>query len=82
MFPAPRQQGVDGMTFSDDEIRSIKNSTLIIHGRDDEVIPFANSEKLFSLISNAQLHAFGRCGHWTQIEHKDDFNALVSRFLA
>jgi 2-hydroxymuconate-semialdehyde hydrolase len=82
MFPEPRQQGVDGMTFSDDEIRSIKNPTLIIHGRDDKVIPFENSEKLFSLISNAQLHAFGRCGHWTQIEHKDDFNALAVRFLA
>ena len=28
-----------------------------------------------------RLHVFGRCGHWTQIEHADAFNRLVLDFL-
>jgi len=81
MFPAPRQQWVDAMAFADEEIRAIPHSSLIIHGREDRVIPFSNSTKLFSLIENAELHAFSHCGHWTQIEHRDSFNQLLSHFL-
>jgi len=81
MFPAPRQQGVDAMAFPDEQIRQIKNETLIIHGREDKVIPFENSLKLFRLIEHSELHGFGRCGHWTQIEHADRFNRLVAGFL-
>ena len=36
---------------------------------------------MFEAIPNAQLHAFGKCGHWTQIEHARRFHALVSDFL-
>ena len=32
--------------------------------------------------TRSQLHVFGRCGHWTQIEHADEFNALLGEFLA
>lgn len=81
MFPAPRQQWIDAMTFSDDEIQSITCPTLITHGREDLVIPAANAHHLFSLIENSQLHLFGKCGHWAQIEHADTFNKLVSSFL-
>jgi 2-hydroxymuconate-semialdehyde hydrolase len=28
-----------------------------------------------------QLKAFGRCGHWTQIEHAAAFAELVTDFL-
>jgi 2-hydroxymuconate-semialdehyde hydrolase len=82
MFPAPRQQGVDDMTFADDDISKLKNETLIIHGREDKVIPFDNALKLFSLIERSQVHGFGQCGHWTQIEHAETFNKLVSDFMA
>ncbi len=82
MFPSPRQQGVDDMTFQDDKINALDNQTLIIHGREDDVIPFSNATKLFSLINNSELHGFGKCGHWTQIEHAAKFNQLVSEFLA
>jgi pimeloyl-ACP methyl ester carboxylesterase len=29
-----------------------------------------------------QLHVFGQCGHWVQMEHTDAFNRLVVDFLA
>ena len=81
MFPAPRQNGVDGLTSREEDIRALPHETLVIHGREDQIIPLSNSLTLASLISRSQLHVFGRCGHWTQIEHAARFNRLVSNFL-
>ncbi len=81
MFPEPRQQWVDFMARTDDEIRGIRQRTMIVHGREDQVIPLANSFKLLELIDDAQLHVFGHCGHWTQIEQNKRFNKLVNDFL-
>ena len=82
MFPAPRQRSVDGLASSEDAIRALQHETLIIHGREDKVIPLDNSYRLLSLIPRAQLHVFGRCGHWTQIEHAAKFNQLMTNFFA
>jgi len=54
---------------------------MIFHGREDQVIPLATSLRLFELIPDAQLHLFGGCGHWTQIEHAEVFNRLLRDFL-
>jgi len=82
MFPAPRQRWVDAMASAEADIRAIQHKTLIIHGRDDRVIPLSNSQTLNRWIDDSQLHVFGRCGHWVQIEHSADFNHLVGHFLA
>ncbi|MGW7410441.1 alpha/beta fold hydrolase [Streptomyces sp. NPDC054833] len=81
MFPAPRQRWADAMVTPDEEISALPHRTLIVHGREDKVIPLANSLRLLELIPSAQLHVFGRCGHWTQIEWADAFNELVGDFL-
>lgn len=81
MFPAPRQRWVDAMTTPDDEIAALPHETLIVHGRDDRVIPLATSLRLFELIPRSELHAFGRCGHWTQIERSAEFNELLLDFF-
>lgn len=82
MFPAPRQRWVDAMTSDETDIRAIAHETLVIHGRDDQVIPMTTSLALAQLISRSQLHVYGRCGHWTQIEHSARFARLVGDFLA
>lgn len=82
MFPAPRQDSVDALTIDEDLIRAIEQPTLVVHGRDDQVIPVSNSLRLHELIVDSQLHVFGPCGHWVQIEHADAFNRLVSDFLS
>jgi 2-hydroxymuconate-semialdehyde hydrolase len=81
MFPAPRQDALDRMTHAIGDIAAITAPTLVVHGRDDQVIPLQNSLDLLRLIDDAQLHVFGRCGHWTQIEHADEFADLVIDFL-
>jgi len=67
---------------NEDDIAAIQQETLIVHGRDDKVIPVESSLRLSQLISRSQLHVFGRCGHWTQIEHSARFAQLVSNFLS
>lgn len=81
MFPAPRQRWIDAMASDDDELRAISAPTLIVHGREDQVIPTSTSQTLFDLIPGAQLHLFGQCGHWSQIEKAAEFNALLASFL-
>jgi 2-hydroxymuconate-semialdehyde hydrolase len=82
MFPAPRQRWVDALASDEADIRALPHETLVIHGRDDRVIPLDASLRLAELIDRSQLHVFGRCGHWTQIEHAARFNRLVGDFLA
>lgn len=82
MFPAPRQRWVDAMCSAEADIRALPHETLVLHGREDRVIPLANSLTLAQWIPNSQLHVFGHCGHWTQIEHAARFNRLVSDFFA
>ncbi len=82
MFPAPRQRWVDNLASREENIRALPHETLILHGREDEVIPLEASLKLAELIDRAQLHVFGRCGHWTQIEHASRFARLVNDFLS
>ena len=82
MFPQPRQEQVEALAAYEDRLSGIQNQTLLIHGREDRVIPLETSLKLLNVISNAQLHVFGHCGHWTQLEPRDAFNRLVREFLA
>lgn len=81
MFPAPRQDGVNDLATPAEDIKRIAAPTLLVHGREDRVIPVDVSYELFKLIPDAQLHIFGRCGHWTQIERRAEFNTLVDAFF-
>jgi 2-hydroxymuconate-semialdehyde hydrolase len=81
MFPAPRQRWVDAMASREADIRALPHETLLLHGREDRVIPLATSLTLSQWIPNSQLHVFGHCGHWTQIEHSARFIQLVGNFL-
>ena len=55
---------------------------LIIHGRDDRVVPTEVSWNLHQHLANSQLHTFAKCGHWTMIEQAARFQSLVSWFLS
>ena len=69
------------MTTPDDAIRKLTNRTLIVHGREDKVIPLETSLKLEQLTDNADLSVFSHCGHWSMIERTADFNRQVRDFF-
>lgn len=81
MFPAPRQRWVDALATDEATIRALPHRTLVIHGREDKVIPLSASLHLASLLPEVELHVFGKCGHWTQIEHATRFVNLVADFF-
>jgi 2-hydroxy-6-oxonona-2,4-dienedioate hydrolase len=69
----------------DDLVHALEKSTvpaLIIHGRDDRVVPVEHSLRTAALMPNATLVVFNRCGHWAQLEHADKFNGLVDGFIS
>lgn len=82
MFPAPRQRWFDSLACSEADLCRLPHQTLIIHGREDRVVRVEDAYRLETLIRRAQLHVFGECGHWTQIEHADRFAELVCNFVA
>jgi 2-hydroxymuconate-semialdehyde hydrolase/2-hydroxy-6-oxo-octa-2,4-dienoate hydrolase len=80
MFYDPLHKGSElGVTA--EEVRAINTPTLLVHGREDKVVPLAVSVTMLDLLPNADLHVFSRCGHWTQIERADEFSALVADYL-
>jgi 2-hydroxymuconate-semialdehyde hydrolase len=81
MFPAPRQRMVDALAVAEQRIENLPHPTLLVHGRDDKVIPLGSSIRLLHLIADSELHVFARCGHWVQIERTQRFTALVDDFL-
>jgi 2-hydroxymuconate-semialdehyde hydrolase len=81
MFPAPRQRWLDDLALADAELARVDHPTLLVHGRDDEVIPFSASLRALDALADAELHAFSRCGHWVQIERSRRFVDVVVEFL-
>lgn len=80
MFFDPRHKGSE-LAITAEEVRAIATPTLLVHGREDKVVPLAVSITMLDLLPNADLHVFSRCGHWTQIERADEFSALVATYL-
>jgi pimeloyl-ACP methyl ester carboxylesterase len=81
LFPAPREPWIAKLSTPEDDIRKITAPTLLFHGREDKVVPLSVSYRLLELIADAQLHVFGKCGHWTQVERAAEFNALAALFF-
>ena len=83
MFPEPRQRWLDDLALSGAELAAITAPVLMVHGRDDRVVPWRNSSaQLVDLLADARLHVLSGCGHWTMIERTADFLAVVQPFLA
>jgi pimeloyl-ACP methyl ester carboxylesterase len=81
MFFSPRHAGGElGVTA--EQVAAITTRTLVLHGRQDKVVPVEVAWTMARLLPDADLAVFARCGHWTQIERADDFNGLVGDFLA
>jgi pimeloyl-ACP methyl ester carboxylesterase len=64
-----------------ERLSGLGNPVLVMCGREDRGVPLERSLRLCEQIPNAELHVFGRCGHWVQWDQADRFNAMVAEFL-
>ena len=63
------------------EAHRLRNPVLLIWGREDRVNPVDGALVALKMIRRAQLHVFGGCGHWVQLEKFAEFNRLAIDFL-
>ncbi|WP_137723208.1 4,5:9,10-diseco-3-hydroxy-5,9,17-trioxoandrosta-1(10),2-diene-4-oate hydrolase [Prescottella subtropica] len=59
----------------------LRQRVLLIWGREDRVNPIDGALVALKMIPRVQLHVFGGCGHWAQLEKFDEFNRLAGDFL-
>lgn len=69
------------LVFTAQQLAGIHHEVLLLHGREDRIIPLAASHHLAQHLPNAQLHVLPHTGHWVQIEQADRFIALAQLFL-
>jgi 4,5:9,10-diseco-3-hydroxy-5,9,17-trioxoandrosta-1(10),2-diene-4-oate hydrolase len=62
-------------------LEKVNHQVLLIWGRDDRVVPLDGAFFGLRRLRNSRLHVFSRCGHWVQVERRDEFNRLVMDFL-
>ena len=67
--------------FEDGKLASIHAATLVVWGRQDELIPLASGEKFRDGIAGAKLLVVEHCGHVPQIEKAAEFNQALLEFL-
>jgi 2-hydroxy-6-oxonona-2,4-dienedioate hydrolase len=66
---------------SDDDLRCVRQRTLIIAGDLDRVVPLPALERWSATMARAELFVMRGCGHWPQFERPGEFNARVLEFL-
>ena len=63
-------------------LASASMPVLMLHGRDDRVIPFAHSECAHKLAPASRLQLVDDCGHTPQLEQPAIFNAALQALVA
>jgi pimeloyl-ACP methyl ester carboxylesterase len=64
------------------ELSQIAAPALIVHGRDDMLVPVADSIWLAAELRGAQLEIFEDTGHLAMLERPVRFDELLLRFAA
>jgi pimeloyl-ACP methyl ester carboxylesterase len=70
-----------GEDMLDGRLGGIKQPTLIVWGREDQLTPMWMAERFKKEISGSELVVFDKCGHVPQMEKAAEFNAAVMKFL-
>ncbi|MEP7145295.1 MAG: alpha/beta hydrolase [Ferruginibacter sp.] len=65
-----------------EELNEIKQPTCLIWGNNDTITPPFVGKEFNRLIPNSELHFVDKCGHAPMMEVPEDFNRILSVFLA
>ena len=65
-----------------EDLKNIKNETLIIWGDKDTSYNFDQVDTLNKNIKNSRLEIFKDCAHNVHLEQPDEFNNLVQKFIS
>ncbi len=62
-------------------LRQMKQPVLLMHGLNDQFVPKESSINLMEHLPNAELRLFTQCGHWVQVEKREDFIKAAREFF-
>jgi len=82
--PADLKQCIQTLTSRDDishKMSAIGVPTLVIHGRDDHIIPPEKGERLAAAIPGAKLALIEGAAHAPNLNHAEVVNEEIVRFL-
>jgi 4,5:9,10-diseco-3-hydroxy-5,9,17-trioxoandrosta-1(10),2-diene-4-oate hydrolase len=60
----------------------VQAPVLLLWGQEDRAGAIDVALQLLRTLQDAELHVFPRCGHWVQVERREEFNHLVLDFFA
>jgi len=63
------------------ELGKVKAPTLLVWGQDDRAGALDVGLLMMRRIQDSRMVLFSRCGHWANVEHRDEFNRVVGQFL-
>ena len=63
------------------ELPRVKAKALIIWGQDDRAGALDVGLVMLRQFQNARMYIFSKCGHWAQVEHREEFNRVVLQFF-
>lgn len=63
-------------------LHEVQVPTLLLHGREDPLIPVQFSERASSHLTDARLHILEQCGHLPPHEKSAEFTRVVLEFLS
>ncbi len=64
-----------------EELQNISIPVLLIWGKNDSITPPFVAEEFHKLLPNSELIWFDKCGHVPMMEHPEQFNMELERFL-
>jgi pimeloyl-ACP methyl ester carboxylesterase len=62
-------------------LRQVRIPTLVLHGKQDTVVPFKHSEQAHALVPGSELQILEDCGHTPQLEQPEAFNAQLAALV-
>ncbi|MEV4644967.1 alpha/beta hydrolase [Saccharopolyspora sp. NPDC049357] len=70
-----------GACLSTEQLRQVQAPALLLHGRQDKIVPAEDGVLLAQALPQADVHLLAGTGHWLQIERADLVNTLIRGYL-
>ena len=64
------------------DIAKIDKPTLLVWGLNDTITPPMVAHEFNRLLKNSELHFIDKCGHAPMMEHPQEFNRILAKYLA
>lgn len=76
-----RERDRIGLPLRSENLAKVELPVLLVHGRQDRVIPVQRTLDLLEWLPNSDALVFNACGHWSMIERADAFNTALVGFI-